>query len=233
MTARRLSLANLAGRTGEGVRVAVIDSGIHGAHPHVGGVAAEVAFDEAGRQSHDLSDRLGHGTAVAAAIREKAPASSLLSVKVFDRTLATTGAALVAAIRWAAAQRVRLINLSLGTLNSKHEAALAEAVAEALAHGATVVAAAPQDGVRWLPGALAGVVGVELDWDCPRDECLVRNEPDGAARLRASGYPRPIPGVSPARNLKGQSFAVANATGMLALVVDGRTGSSPLTLESG
>ena len=35
--------------------------------------------------------------------------------------------------------------------------------------------------------------------------------------LRASGYPRPIPGVPPERNLKGLSFAVANATGLLCL----------------
>jgi hypothetical protein len=35
-------------------------------------------------------------------------------------------------------------------------------------------------------------------------------------RLRAAGYPRPIPGVPPERNLKGVSFAVANATGAIA-----------------
>jgi subtilisin family serine protease len=233
MNARRLALADLAGRTGESVRVAVIDSGIHGSHPHVAGVAASVAFDDHGRETTDVSDSLGHGTAVAAAIREKATACSLLSVKVFDRTLATTGAALVAAIRWAAAQRVHLINLSLGTSNPGHEAALADAVAEAAALGVTVAAAAPQDGVRWLPGALPGVIAVEPAWDCPRDECLVETRVGlPGFRVRASGYPRPIPGVSPERNLKGPSFAVANATGLLALLVEGRAESSVVALES-
>jgi hypothetical protein len=33
---------------------------------------------------------------------------------------------------------------------------------------------------------------------------------------RASGYPRPIPGVPPERNLSGISFAVANVTDWLA-----------------
>jgi hypothetical protein len=190
MNARRLALADLAGRTGESVRVAVIDSGIHGSHPHVAGVAASVAFDDHGRETTDVSDSLGHGTAVAAAIREKATACSLLSVKVFDRTLATTGAALVAAIRWAAAQRVHLINLSLGTSNPGHEAALADAVAEAAALGVTVAAAAPQDGVRWLPGALPGVIAVEPAWDCPRDECLVETRVGlPGFRVRASADP--------------------------------------------
>jgi hypothetical protein len=39
-------------------------------------------------------------------------------------------------------------------------------------------------------------------------------------KMRASGYPRPIPGVPPERNLRGQSFAVANATGILALLIE-------------
>ena len=40
-------------------------------------------------------------------------------------------------------------------------------------------------------------------------------------RIRASGFPRPIPGVPPERNLRGQSFAVANATGLMALAIEG------------
>ena len=40
---------------------------------------------------------------------------------------------------------------------------------------------------------------------------------EGAAAVcGASGYARPMPGVSPERNLKGISFAVANTTGVLA-----------------
>ena len=42
---------------------------------------------------------------------------------------------------------------------------------------------------------------------------------DGDALL-ASGFPRPIPGVPPERNLSGISFAVANVTGFLALVCE-------------
>ena len=189
---------------------------MHAAHPHVGGVAGGVAFDDDGREYDDVVDRLGHGTAVAAVIREKAPEAELFCIKVFDRELASTGRALTEALRWAAAQRVQLINLSLGTTNPEHEAALKSAVADARASGARVVAAAPQPDARWLPGALPGVVGVELDWTCPRGECRVRVADDGTMRATASGYPRPIPGVPPARNLQGLSFAVANVTGLLA-----------------
>ena len=56
--------------------------------------------------------------------------------------------------------------------------------------------------------------------------------PDGSVRLRASGYPRPIPGVPPERNLKGLSFAVANASGFLALAIEGQTLGSLSDLAS-
>jgi hypothetical protein len=45
--------------------------------------------------------------------------------------------------------------------------------------------------------------------------------------VRASGYARPIPGVSLEQNLKGQSLAVANATGLLALVFDEISNRAP------
>src|SRR5581483_12397265 len=101
--------------TGRGVRVAVVDSGVHAAHPHVGGVAGGLAIADDGAISPDFVDRLGHGTAVAAAIREKAPDAELVAIKVFWRGLSTDVATLVRAIDCASSQGARVINLSLGT----------------------------------------------------------------------------------------------------------------------
>jgi subtilisin family serine protease len=216
----RLALADLSGRRGRGVRVAVIDSGVHAAHPHVQGVAGGVGIDGAGHVVDDYVDRLGHGTAVTAAIREKAPEAEILIVKVFDRELRATGDALVGALAWARGAGVRLINLSLGTENPAHETALASELGTIRASGIDVVAAGPQGDVRWLPGAIPGVVAVELDMTLARDVAEVSVDGD-AVRMRASGYPRPIPGVPPERNLKGLSFAVANATGLLACALEG------------
>ena len=198
------------------VRVAVIDSGVHGDHPHVGGVSGGIGIAADGRVDPDYVDRLGHGTAVAAVIREKAPAAGIYCIKVFDRELAATGKALVAAIEKAIEQRVQIINLSLGTQNRDHEPALTSVVQEAAHAGAIVIAAGEQDGVRWLPGALPGVWPVMLDWTVPREECRVQLRSGAAPVFYAGGFPRPIPGVPPERNLKGRSFAVANVTGLVA-----------------
>lgn len=223
-----LSAAALGGASGRGIRVAVIDSGVHAGHPHVGAVDAGIAFDAAGAAGGDTVDRLGHGTAVAAAIREKAPDVTILPVKVFDRDLRATADALVAAITWATEARVHLINLSLGTTNPAHRGRLGAALVEAVRAGACLVGAAEEAGAVWLPGALPLAVGVTVDWTCPRDEAVVDASVEGAIRrlrVRASGYPRPIPGVAPERNLKGVSFAVANTTGLLACWLS-RTGAS-------
>lgn len=198
------------------VRVAVIDSGVHADHPHVGGVAGGIGITADGRADPDYVDRLGHGTAVTAVIREKAPAAEIYCIKVFDRELAATGKALVAAIEMAIEHHADIINLSLGTENRSYEAALTSVVQEAAQAGAIVIAAGEQDGVRWLPGALPGVWQVMLDWTVPRDECRVQLRSGAAPVCYACGFPRPIPGVPPERNLKGLSFAVANVTGLVA-----------------
>src|SRR5712672_923798 len=117
--------------TGRGVRVAIVDSGVHASHPHVGGVAGGIAIDEQGNQHVDFVDRLGHGTAVTAAIREKAADADLFAVKVFDRTLSTNIASLVDGIDWAAQNGMHVVNLSLGTPRREHESALAAAVGRA------------------------------------------------------------------------------------------------------
>lgn len=200
---------------GAGVRIAIVDSGIHAHHPHVCGVAGGVAIDAAGNLSEDYVDRIGHGTAVAGAIREKAPGASLYAVRIFDRGLSASAATAIAGIDWAIAEGVDIINLSLGTSNRAHLAAFSEVVTRAVAAGIWIVAAHRDNGVAYLPGSLPGVVGVEVDWSCPRDECRLSADASELL-LRASGFARPIPGVDLRRNLHGVSFAVANVSGLLA-----------------
>ena len=99
--------------------------------------------------------------------------------------------------------------------------ALAEAVQRARQARVVIVAAAPQPHARWLPGALPRVVRVNVDWTLPRETCRLQLVLPDDVEMWASGFPRPIPGVPAERNLKGVSFAVANATGLLARVLAG------------
>ncbi len=92
------------------MRIAIVDSGIHADHPHVGGIAGGVSL-----VGGDFSDRLGHGTAVAGAIREKAPLAQLYAVKIFDQRLSTKFDVLLRALEWCVANDMDVINLSVGT----------------------------------------------------------------------------------------------------------------------
>ncbi len=200
--------------------VGVIDSGVHAGHPHIGVVAGGAGFHRDGAVHADVVDRLGHGTAVAAAIQDLAPAVEILPLKVFERVLDTSVEALVAALHRAAALALPLVNLSLGTTDRACVATLAAAIDHARAAGTIVVAAGSDQGLDWLPGTLGleGVIRVELDWSRPRGAFGVAGTP-AAPVFRTCGYPRAMPGVDPERNLKGLSFAVANVTGLVAGVM--------------
>lgn len=208
--------------TGRGIRIAVIDSGVHPRHPHIdarrlaGGVAItrEGAIEDA---SSALLDRLGHGTAVTAAIQERAPDAEVLTVRVFRDALRASPAALIAAITWSIAAGADIVNLSLGSTNAAHREAFAAVVARACAAGVLIVAARSSGGMACWPGALPDVLGVELDWSCPRGTYRTVAR---APFVRASGHPRPIDGIAPARNLHGVSFAVAQVTGIAACAAE-------------
>ncbi len=219
-------LAELAGK---GVRIAIIDSGVHAAHPHVRGVADGIGIREDGTLSNDYVDRLGHGTAVAAAIREKVPEAEILVIKVFWRALATDITTLIRGIDEAAERGADVINLSLGTAEMQHETRLEEAVAKARRHGSIVVSAHDDAGTRWLPGSLDDVVAVRADWASHRDAYAVSSLNDRPV-LATSPYPREIPGVARERNVSGVSFAVANATGFVARAIEASRASDVATV---
>jgi len=201
--------------TGEGVRIAVIDSGVNAGHPHIAGVAGGVGIPPGGVPAADFVDVMGHGTAVMAAIQEKAPAASCYAVKVFHSSLRTSILQLTEAMGWAIDQQIHIINLSLGTRNAAHIERFRPLLERAANAGVLVVSALEADGETCYPGALPGVVGVAVEADGDRDAYVAVETAQGWV-FRASPYPRSLPGVPKERNLSGISFAVANMTGFVA-----------------
>lgn len=187
------------------VRVGIVDSGINGAHPHVGAARGGVWIQGEG-ENEDYTDYIGHGTAVAGAIREKAPHAELYAVRIFERRLSASIRVLMRGLDWCLEHGMNVINLSVGTANDEHQALLEDFVSRARSEHVFIVSA-----VRLLPGRLDGVIGVDSDAACPRDTCRFDQ-----GVFFASPYPRPIPGVPLERNLIGVSFAIANCSGLLA-----------------
>ena len=200
---------------GYGLKIAVIDTGVNANHPHICAPTHGVIFDPDDENEPSYEDVLGHGTAVTAAIQEKAPYADYYILKLFGNTLRTTGTRLLRAIEWTIVHGMDVVNLSLGSTNPDHRPAMEALVARAAAARVLLVAPRCSGDKPVLPGMLGGVIGVDVDWNLPRDQYRISQE-NGSPVFYASGYPRSLPGVPVSRNLSGISFAVANMTGFVA-----------------
>jgi serine protease AprX len=155
------------GATGEGVTVALMDTGIAN-HPDLdGSVVAWLDFVNDGATQLDPS---GHGTFVAGLIaahghyyKGVAPDAKLVSLRVLDQNGRGTMHAVLAAFDWVlhnrSAMHIKVLNLSFGAPppTSYHRSLLAGVVESAWFAGITVVAAAGNDGPTLgsvsMPGA--------------------------------------------------------------------------------
>lgn len=170
--------------TGEGVVVAVVDSGIDVDNPHLtAAVIGGINLVGDGERADGLSDPHGHGTAIAGQIAAQpvagsgvvglAPDARLLSVRVFRGTdeeavrsgFGPTTERLAAGIRYAATHGADIINVSLSDYDDSDE--LRAAVDAAATVGSLVVASAGNrattgqtaDGPRY-PAGYSGSIGV-------------------------------------------------------------------------
>jgi len=132
---------------GEGVTVAVIDSGV-AKHPALD--AAVVDYRNFTSDS-DAHDTLGHGTHVSGIIAARdglakgiAPASRILSLKVLGHSGMGSNEWVTQAVRHAIEAKVQIISMSLGS--SRTDDGVHSAIREAAAAGIIVVCAAGNDG---------------------------------------------------------------------------------------
>ena len=201
--------------------VAVLDSGVQVANPHLAGASIR-GFSLVGAapplQRHpDFSDGTGHGTAATAALLRLVPDASILAIRLLDADLRTTSAALAAGIVAAAQEGATLINLSLGTRAEESRALLSDAVAQARALGAICVASAHPRGAMLLPADLPDVVSATTHRSCPLSELYTVEAP--GPRFLAHGFPRPIEGRVATDNLFGPSFAAVHVTARALLLL--------------
>ncbi len=192
------------------VRIAVLDSGVHPSHSHIGGLAKGVQITAQG-DAEDTLDRLGHGTAVASVIHHLSPQVEIVPVKIFDNQLVTNLAIILRAVDWCLQNDIQVINLSLGTTNEQHREAFEQMGSRVALHDAVVVSAHSMEATRLLPGTLPGIVGVVADARCDPTGYSIQREEEKTI-FGALPYPRDIPGVPREANLNGVSFAVARVS---------------------
>ncbi|GAA1869084.1 S8 family serine peptidase [Myceligenerans crystallogenes] len=143
------------GWTGEGVTVAVLDTGLDAAHPDLTGLVTGsrdftgkgAVTDGSGHGTHVASILAGSGAASGGAHRGIAPGADLLVGKVLDDTGHGEQSWTIDAMEWAAAQGADVVNLSLGSEPTDGTDPVAAAVDELTAtHDTLFVAAAGNAG---------------------------------------------------------------------------------------
>jgi subtilisin family serine protease len=114
--------AKAAGLTGEGVKVAVVDTGVDSNHPDLRGkvVAAKdftglgSPIDEDGHGTFVASEIAGTGAASDGVFAGVAPGAQIVNARVLDADGSGSNSEILAGIEWAAKEGAQVINLSLG-----------------------------------------------------------------------------------------------------------------------
>ncbi|MGQ4365799.1 S8 family peptidase [Streptomyces sp. SAS_272] len=111
-----------AGYTGQGVKIAVLDTGVDETHPDLAGrqiaeknfSTAQTAKDANGHGTHVASTTAGSGAKSAGKYKGVAPDAGLLDGKVLNDRGVGDDSGVLAGMEWAVAQGADIVNLSLG-----------------------------------------------------------------------------------------------------------------------
>ncbi len=221
---------------GNGVRVAVLDSGVEITHPRFAGrslrddVAVRLEEQEPFVDGRGR-DLYGHGTAVAGLIWDAAPQAEIGSFRVLGPGLSARTAQVALAARKAVELGYHVLNCSFACGISGHVSVYKEWLDEAFLAGVHVVAASGNHIRPEWPAHFSSVLGV----DCSP-------EPDAETLARIPQ--RLVEFLCPAENLEvawkdggsrvmtGSSFAAARLTGLVAKVLSSFPGCDAPAMKS-
>ncbi|WP_162916585.1 S8 family serine peptidase [Cohaesibacter haloalkalitolerans] len=219
------------GVSGEGVRLAVIDSGVNASHPAVSGVVAAhySAFPDAAEGELVPA----HGTAIASIIAARsgmrgiADKVSLLSAEVFRAdergNMVADSYDIVGGIDWAVEQGAEILNLSFA---GGRDALMEAALAKASERGVVAVAAAGNEGSEApvaYPAAYPSVIAVTATDDA--DALYVFANQGDKVELAAPGVDVLVAAGDEGFALQsGTSMATAYISGSIALLLQKEPG---------
>ena len=237
-------LDKLADARGAGIRVAIVDSGVEGSHPWVGGrlkasfrVANDPAHGGYGVMDSEPTDVYGHGTAVAGQIRRFAPDVDLMSLQILGGNLKTNSNCLLAALRWLTTQKIHIINLSLSTMREELALLMSHAVDDLYARNIACVCARGYHLTgKAYPTNFAGTIGVtykNMTQGDRQSQGRIEFRPMDHVAFDASGIAVQVAwndgGV---REVEGSSFACPLVTGLAARFLSLRPSLTPYELTT-
>ncbi|HEY0460076.1 MAG TPA: S8 family serine peptidase [Pyrinomonadaceae bacterium] len=224
-------------RTGKGVGVAIIDSGIDANHPDLQGKVIESVEARSENKRvlfvpSEVGDTAGHGTACAGIISKIAPDAQFHSIRVLGAGGLGDGQSFLAGLEYAIKKRYRLINLSLGTTKPQFFAPLHDLLDRAYQAGCIVVAAANNLPQPSFPSVFSSSL-ISVSKSSTTDpfhfgfrfgEVIELTAPGVNVRTAwlGGGY----------RSLTGNSFACPHIVGIIALLLETCPNLTPFQVKS-
>ncbi len=147
--------------------IAIIDDGINeklykiGELEHNLQITPELNIQERASYNPYLPS---HGTICAAIIKKYAPDANLSSVKILNEdSHMGMKSQLIRALEWCVQNKIRLVNLSLGTIDFKDFVEVEKAVKYACENDVIIIAACNNRNIFTCPASLPYVIGVKCD----------------------------------------------------------------------
>jgi subtilisin family serine protease len=224
------------GADGRGVKVAVIDSGVDGAHPRVGGLAGSVSIEaqpdgETAAVEGPHEDLVGHGTACAAIIRMLAPEAEIYSIRVLGANLRGRGSTFHAGIRWALDAGMQVVNMSLSSKSDQWFGPLHEITDEAYFRNIMLVCAANNVPGPTYPSQYSSVVSVAAR---PGDDPYsIAYNPRPPVEYGARGIDVDVAWQEGGSIVAtGNSFATPHIAGLVALILSKHGALTPFQVKA-
>lgn len=214
------------GATGQGMRVAVIDSGVEYNHPWLddcvkGGVIVE--YDGRRKEGVKISDEprpqdlFGHGTACAGIIHKLAPDAEIYSVRVLGKDATGRALQFAGGLKWAIQNGMSVMNLSLSTSKQEYYALFHELADDAYFKNILLVSAVNNIPAPSYPSLYSSVISVAAHEG--QDPFTYYYNPEPPVEFGAPGIDVEVAWRdSMAMTTTGNSFAAPHIAGIATLI---------------
>ncbi|MSO94314.1 MAG: serine protease [Thermoleophilia bacterium] len=225
----------IGGATGVGVDVCILDSGVDGDHPLVGGLESAVAVNFDGAETtivpDEIGDVCGHGTACAGIVRALAPDCRLHSIRVLGEGNAGSGELILGGLRHAIERGFAIVNLSLSTTKRSFAELLHELADNAYFKGTVLVASAHNMPVESYPWRFSSVISVGSHEES--DSYVWYANPTPPVEFFARGIDVDVAWFGGSTlQCTGNSFAAPHIVGLSALMISKHPDLTPFQLKS-